>query len=125
MRLQIIYLFLYIILPSTDYMAQKLVIEEKKIPEMNRALYQNYGTTMAGLKVWYYCHFLRKQTFFEDVIQLNNAYICSLSRQLGTTLTMMTIIGTNLTISTLLLTKFSSQLGGRIRIRSIKLPCIY
>lgn len=123
MRLQIIHLF--IILPSTDYMAQKLGIEEKKIPEMNRALYQNYGTTMAGLKVWYFIlSFSSKADIFEDIRQLNNAYICSLSRQLGTTLTMMTIIGTNLAISTLLLAKFSSQLGGRIQL-SIKLPCAY
>lgn len=33
-----------------DYMVQKLGIEEKKVAEMNRVLYQNYGTTMAGLK---------------------------------------------------------------------------
>ncbi|XP_059430085.1 suppressor of disruption of TFIIS-like [Corylus avellana] len=33
-----------------EYMVQKLGIEEEKVPEMNRMLYKNYGTTMAGLK---------------------------------------------------------------------------
>ncbi|KAB1225924.1 hypothetical protein CJ030_MR1G004466 [Morella rubra] len=33
-----------------EYMVQKLGIEESKVPEMNRVLYQNYGTTLAGLK---------------------------------------------------------------------------
>lgn len=55
-------------------MVQKLGIEEEKVPEMNRALYKNYGTTMAGLKVYYYCP-LAKMKNFEHVIQLNNEYI--------------------------------------------------
>ncbi|KAF8396797.1 hypothetical protein HHK36_018430 [Tetracentron sinense] len=33
-----------------DYMAQKLCIEDSKIPDMCNLLYKTYGTTMAGLK---------------------------------------------------------------------------
>lgn len=33
-----------------EYMVQKLGIEENKVPEMNHVLYENYGTTLAGLK---------------------------------------------------------------------------
>ena len=35
----------------TDYMLEKLGIEETIIPEMNVSLYKTYGTTMAGLRV--------------------------------------------------------------------------
>lgn len=45
---------LFFKLPSTDYMVQKLGVEEKQVPEMNHVLYKNYGTTLAGLKVYIY-----------------------------------------------------------------------
>ncbi|MFS7977056.1 putative pyridoxal phosphatase [Helianthus anomalus] len=33
-----------------DYMAEKLGIDEEKIPELCNLLYKNYGTTMAGIR---------------------------------------------------------------------------
>jgi hypothetical protein len=36
---------------TVEYMLQKLGIEEEKVPELCVALYKDYGTTMAGLKV--------------------------------------------------------------------------
>ena len=33
------------------YMAEKLGVENSKIPELSNLLYKNYGTTMAGLRV--------------------------------------------------------------------------
>lgn len=35
----------------TDYMVEKLGIEESKIDDLCNLLYKNYGTTMAGLRV--------------------------------------------------------------------------
>ncbi|KAF9598656.1 hypothetical protein IFM89_029906 [Coptis chinensis] len=35
---------------SSEYMVQKLGIEQSKIPELSNLLYKNYGTTMAGLR---------------------------------------------------------------------------
>lgn len=35
----------------SDYMIEKLGIEESKIPDLCNLLYKNYGTTMAGLRV--------------------------------------------------------------------------
>lgn len=35
-------------------MIEKLKIEESKVPEMCVQLYKDYGTTMAGLRVWSY-----------------------------------------------------------------------
>lgn len=37
---------------TTDYMLHHLQIEESQIPEMSLELYKEYGTTIAGLKVW-------------------------------------------------------------------------
>lgn len=36
-----------------EYMIHTLGIEEIKVPEMCVQLYKDYGTTMAGLRVWY------------------------------------------------------------------------
>lgn len=41
----------YIALHCTEYMLQKLGIQEDKVPELCVSLYKVYGTTMAGLKV--------------------------------------------------------------------------
>jgi len=41
-------------LRSAEYMVQKLGIDEKKVQEISPILYKTYGTTMAGLKVWFY-----------------------------------------------------------------------
>lgn len=38
---------------NLDYMINKLGIEEEKVPEMCSQLYKDYGTTMAGLAVWF------------------------------------------------------------------------
>jgi putative hydrolase of the HAD superfamily len=35
----------------SDYMVEKLGIEESKIENLGNLLYKNYGTTMAGLRV--------------------------------------------------------------------------
>lgn len=35
-----------------DYMVEKLGIDKSKIPDLCNLLYKNYGTTMAGLRVW-------------------------------------------------------------------------
>jgi len=35
-----------------DYMVEKLGIEKSKIDDLSNLLYKNYGTTMAGLRVW-------------------------------------------------------------------------
>lgn len=64
-------------------MIQKLGIEEEKVPEMNRVLYKNYGTTMAGLKVYYYCPLAKMKTSYEHVIQLNHEYIFSPVQAIG------------------------------------------
>lgn len=37
----------------TEYMIQKLNIDESEVPTMCFDLYKKYGTTMAGLKVFY------------------------------------------------------------------------
>lgn len=36
-----------------EYMISKLGVEEEKVPEMCAELYKDYGTTMAGLRVWF------------------------------------------------------------------------
>lgn len=36
-----------------DYMVEKLGIERSKIENLGNLLYKNYGTTMAGLRVYY------------------------------------------------------------------------
>ncbi|RRT78854.1 hypothetical protein B296_00024205 [Ensete ventricosum] len=36
---------------ASDYMAEKLGIEQRKIPDLSNLLYKSYGTTMAGLLV--------------------------------------------------------------------------
>jgi len=36
-----------------DYMVEKLGIEASKTDEMTNLLYSNYGTTLAGLRVWF------------------------------------------------------------------------
>lgn len=36
---------------SSDYMVEKLGIDESKIADLCNLLYKNYGTTMAGLRV--------------------------------------------------------------------------
>jgi hypothetical protein len=33
-------------------MVERLGIEESKLAELGNLLYKNYGTTMAGLRVW-------------------------------------------------------------------------
>jgi len=35
----------------SDYMVEKLGIDESKIENLGNLLYKNYGTTMAGLRV--------------------------------------------------------------------------
>ena len=37
--------------PCAEFMIQKLGIEGNKVSEINRVLYKNYGTSMAGLRV--------------------------------------------------------------------------
>lgn len=39
-----------------EYMITKLGIDETKVPEMCVQLYKDYGTTMAGLRVWFPCN---------------------------------------------------------------------
>ena len=39
-------------------MIQKLGIEESEVSEFNRVLYKNYGTSMAGLKVYSICNLI-------------------------------------------------------------------
>jgi putative hydrolase of the HAD superfamily len=34
----------------TDYMNQNLGVEKRRVPDLNRELYETYGTTMAGLR---------------------------------------------------------------------------
>lgn len=36
-----------------DYMVEKLGIDKSKILDLGNLLYKNYGTTMAGLRVWF------------------------------------------------------------------------
>lgn len=36
-----------------DYMVEKLGIDKSKIFDLGYLLYKNYGTTMAGLRVWF------------------------------------------------------------------------
>lgn len=38
---------------AVDYMVEKLGIDKSKIPDLCNLLYKNYGTTMAGLRVWF------------------------------------------------------------------------
>lgn len=111
--LQIEFLFLHVLelccipsffgFPSIEYMVQKLGIEESKVPEMNRVLYQNYGTTLAGLKVWPCNLLVKRKTILRMSYSsiIHRFYSSPLSRQLVTTLTMMTFTGTNLAISSL------------------------
>lgn len=37
-----------------DYMVEKLGIDKSKILDLGNLLYKNYGTTMAGLRVWFW-----------------------------------------------------------------------
>lgn len=37
---------------TVEYMIQKLGMEESSVPELCISLYKDYGTTMAGLKVF-------------------------------------------------------------------------
>lgn len=40
------------LLSFAEYMLEHLHIEENEVPKMCLDLYREYGTTMAGLKVW-------------------------------------------------------------------------
>lgn len=44
-------LCMYVCILFSDYMVEKLGIEESRIAELCNLLYKNYGTTMAGLRV--------------------------------------------------------------------------
>lgn len=44
-------MLLFMIFP--DYMVEKLGIDRSNILELSNLLYKNYGTTMAGLRVWF------------------------------------------------------------------------
>lgn len=43
---------------GVGYMVEKLGIDESKIPDLCNLLYKNYGTTMAGLRVWFWFIYL-------------------------------------------------------------------
>ena len=47
----------------SDYMVEKLGIDESKIPNMCDLLYKNYGTTMAGLRVGFMIFYVFKSWF--------------------------------------------------------------
>lgn len=49
---------------SLDYMVEKLGIERGIINDLSNLLYKNYGTTMAGLRVWFPSHFLAQKWNF-------------------------------------------------------------
>lgn len=42
---------------AVDYMVEKLGIDRSKIFDLGNLLYKNYGTTMAGLRVWFWFFF--------------------------------------------------------------------
>lgn len=58
------WLVCYLVHWSIDYMVEKLGIEKSKINDLSNLLYKNYGTTMAGLRVWFPFFFYFSFTIF-------------------------------------------------------------
>lgn len=48
-----IWILILVLIKFPDYMVEKLGIDRSKIVELSNLLYKNYGTTMAGLRVWF------------------------------------------------------------------------
>lgn len=79
-------------------MIQKLGIEESKVPELCLSLYKYYGTTLAGLRVWFgqlvMC-FSENGVCFSQSLDLKVLFfvVFLIPRLLGISSTMMTSIG--------------------------------
>lgn len=88
----------YITLHCTEYMLQKLGIQEDKVPELCVSLYKVYGTTMAGLKVLSISQlklYINWRFFFIwcNGEQITQFVFYALTRQLAMTLIMMIFTG--------------------------------